>query len=195
MTVVLFPESWSDASGDSSATISLSEWLGGRWALLFSHPGDFDQEHLERDRWLSVLNRSFLDHEVRPLALARHEHDRQEAPLGWLAGLADDCAAVLSIAAPAGALPDFRASALRAQIARSGARFAMIIDSDLRCRRTVHYRVAVDLPSPIELVGWAVALRGRQRFDPFIEASVAPGMRRKGPRAPVLPGLECSGSG
>jgi hypothetical protein len=39
----------------------------------------------------------------------------------------------------------------------------MIIDSDLRCHRTVHYGVAVDLPSPIELVGWAVALRDRQQ--------------------------------
>jgi hypothetical protein len=38
----------------------------------------------------------------------------------------------------------------------------MIIDSDLRCRRMTCYRVPVDLPSPIELVGWAVALRDRQ---------------------------------
>jgi hypothetical protein len=168
MTVVLFPENRSDTAAVSSATISLSEWLGGRWALLFSHPGDFDQEHLERDRWLSVLRRSFLDHEVRALTLARREYDGQGMPLCWLGELVEGCAAVLSTAIHAGVSPESRAGALRAQIARSGARFAMIIDSDLRCRRTVPYRAAVDLPSPLELVGWAVALRERQRSDPFI---------------------------
>lgn len=38
----------------------------------------------------------------------------------------------------------------------------MIIDSDLRRRRTVRYRTTIGLPSPIELLGWAIALRERQ---------------------------------
>ncbi|HEX3844981.1 MAG TPA: hypothetical protein VHV80_11500 [Steroidobacteraceae bacterium] len=162
MTTLVFPEYRPDGSA-GSATPSLREWLGARWAILFSHPGDFDREQLERDRWLSVVSRSFREHGVRPLALARCGYNAPAASLGWLAELSDDCSALLSTAAPVGgALLDFRVSALRAQIARGGARFTMIIDSDLRCRRMTRYRVPVDLPSPIELVGWAVALRDRQ---------------------------------
>lgn len=163
MTTLVFPERRSDESIGFSSTVSLREWLRGRWALLFSHPGDFDQEQLERDRWLSVLSRSLSVHGVRPLALARYGYDTRGTSYGWLAELGEGCAAVLSTnPSTEGALLDSRASALRAEIARSGPRFAMIIDPDLRCRRTMHYRLALDLPSPIELVGWAVALRDRQ---------------------------------
>lgn len=83
-----------------------------------------------------------------------------EASLGWLRELGDGYAALLSTVAPGSKLT-FRAGTLRAEIARSGARFAIIVDSDLRCRRTIRYDAATDLPSPIELVGWAVALRER----------------------------------
>lgn len=190
MTTLVFPESRSIASTGSSSTRSLREWLGQHWAILFSHPDDFDQEQLERDRWLSVLRRSFSVHGVRPLALARYGYDvRQGAWHGWLAELGDGVVAVLSTTAPAqDALLDFRASALRAEIARSGPRFAMIVDSELRCQRTVRYRAAVDAPSPIELVGWAVALRDRQRsvataLEDGMSASARPHCSSYGPRS------------
>lgn len=179
MTTLVFPESQSDASIGSSSMVALREWLGGHWAILFSHPGDFDHEQLERDRWLNVLSRSFSLHGVRPLALA-HGHGARETSLGWLAELGVGSAAVLSMAAPAqGALLDFPAGALRAEIARSGPRFAMIIDSDLRCRRTIRYRVAADLPSPIELLGWAVALREPQQPITSSQADGGLGVSRR----------------
>lgn len=163
MTTLVVPESRLGAANVSSSVIPLREWLGQCWAILFSRPDDFDQEQLERDRWIRVLERSFAQHGVRPLALARHEPDSQEASLGWLAELGDGYAALLSTAAPTpGSMRDFRAGTLRAEIAQSGARFAMIVDSDLRCQRTIRYDAATDLPSPIELVGWAVARRERQ---------------------------------
>lgn len=164
MTTLVFPESRSNASKEFPPTVALREWLGEHWGILFSHPADFDQEQLERDRWLSVLRRSFSTHEVRAVALARDDWDARERSHGWLAELGDGCAAALATDPPTeGALLDFRSSTLRAEIVRSGPRFAIIVDSDLRCRRTLRYRVPVDLPSPIELVGWAVALRERQR--------------------------------
>lgn len=165
-TTLVSPQSRSHGAAGPWSIPSLRELLGERWGILFSHPGDFDQDHFERDRWLCVLGCSFREHEVLPIALGRHGDDVQAESLGWLAELGDDSAAVLCTAAPArGALLDFRASALWAQVTRGG-RFAMIIDSDLRCRRMARYHVPINLPSPIELVGWAVALRDRQRPVP-----------------------------
>jgi hypothetical protein len=46
----VFPESRLDASIGCSPMVALREWLGGHWAILFSRPGDFDHEQLERDR-------------------------------------------------------------------------------------------------------------------------------------------------
>lgn len=143
---------------------SLRAWLGDRWAILFSHPQDFAQEQLEMDRWISVLSRTFGARGVAPLALARVGYDPESGWLGRLAALDRESAAVLSLDPPlTGALTDPSASALRADIARSGPRFAMIIDPSGRCRRTLSYRQPAELPSPLDLIGWAVALRKRDR--------------------------------
>lgn len=158
---------------EPSSTLSLREWLGRDWAILFSHPADFDQEQFERDRWIRVLERGFSEHAVRPLGLASHGYAAHAATsLGWLEELGEGCAARLSAAMPLKDTPhDFRASALRARILDSSARFAMIIDSELRGCRTLRYRAPTRLPSPLELLGWAVALRERHRRDPHLPAS------------------------
>lgn len=84
------------------------------------------------DRWLSVLSRSFRGHDVATVALARGGRNVSESCLGRLA-----------------------------EIAHSGPRFAMIIDPNLRCRRVLSYRLPAELPSPLDIIGWAVALRKR----------------------------------
>lgn len=165
MATAIFLESQFEASTGTSS-VSLREWLGQYWAILFSHPDDFDQEQFERDRWIRVLERGFSEQGIKPLALARQGHDAQLTSLGWLDELGDGCAAQVSTAIPReGARRDFRATTLRAQILHSDTRFAMVIDSDLLCRQAVRYRAAIDLPSPLELLGWAVALRERQQSD------------------------------
>lgn len=144
-----------------SGALSLREWLAGRWAILFSHPEDFAQEQLEMDRWISVLSQAFNGRGVAAITLLGTGRDPEQGWLGRLAALGPDCAA-LDPGRPA-VLTDFTAGALRANIARSGPRFTMIVDSDARCRRTLRYRLPAELPSPLELVGWAVALRKRDR--------------------------------
>lgn len=49
----------------------------------------------------------------------------------------------------------------RAFAERQGQRFAMIIDNALRIRKMFTYSVLTSLPSPLELLGWADALRAK----------------------------------
>ena len=141
---------------------SLRAWLAGRWAILFSHPEDFAQEQLELDRWISILSQGFRARGVAAVALLRAGDDPEKGWPGWLAALDRGCAATLSLdlSQPA-ALADFAAGALRGDIARSGPRFAMIIDPAVRCHRALRYRLSGELPSPLDLIGWAVAQRKR----------------------------------
>src|SRR6185312_10301307 len=61
---------------------------------------------------------------------------------------------------------DLQTPVLREAIEQSEGRFAMIIDSALRIRRTFTYQALSNLPSPLELLGWAEALRTRQTAHP-----------------------------
>jgi thioredoxin-dependent peroxiredoxin len=161
-----------------SGGMALRAWLAGRWAILFSHPEDFAQEQLELDRWISILSEGFRGRGVAAVALRRAD---REPEMGWLerlAALSGDCAATSSLQPAQPAAPaDFAASTLHADIARGGPRFALIIDSELRCRRTLRYQPPVELPSPLDLVGWAVAQRKRE--------SIA--LRRPGESEPLSP--------
>ena len=146
-----------------SGSMSLRAWLAGRWAVLFSHPQDFAQEQLEMDRWISILSQGFRAQGVAAVALCPADRDPEASWLGRLAALNRECAATLCLDLPQpAALADFAAGAVRADIVRGGPRFAMIIDSDACCRRTLRYRRAGELPSPLELIGWAVAQRKRE---------------------------------
>ena len=145
---------------------SLRLLLAGRWAIFFSHPDDFAQEQLETDRWVSVLNHSFRSRGVVPVALAAAAPAMEQGWLSRLAALDGKSAIGLTLDSPAlGTVADLSAGALRADIARCGPRFAMVVDSNLRCRRALTYRPAADLPSPLDLIGWAVALRKRDQIE------------------------------
>ncbi len=147
-------------------TSALRSWLAERWAILFSHPDDFAQEQMEMDRWVSVLSRSFRERGVVPVALGSADREPDHGWLDLLAAMDHGCAAVLAFEPPQpGALADLATRAFCAQIARCGPRFAMIVDSNLRCRRALSYRAPSELPSPLDLIGWAVALRKRDDRD------------------------------
>jgi len=140
---------------------SLRAWLRDGWAILFSHPDDFVSYDLEIDRWLVITRRVFAERRIQPIALASPTHDPEH---GWVTQVSGDNRTVL-LEDPAqqhfGPV-DLQAPVLREAIERSDARFAMIIDNMLRIRKMFTYSVLLNLPSPLELLGWADALRARQ---------------------------------
>ena len=166
MTVFALPDNRLESCATRvSDAASLRAWLMDRWAILLSHPEDFAQEQLEVDRWISVLDHSFQARGVAPVALARPGRELEQGWLSRLAALDHGAAAVLALEPSSGTLTDLATGALRALIARGGSRFAMIIDPRLRCRRALSYRLPVELPSPLDLIGWAVALRKRDHAE------------------------------
>jgi len=140
---------------------SLRTWLREGWAILFSHPDDFVSYDLEMDRWLVITRRAFAERRVRPIALAAPALDPDRS---WVTQVSGDHRAVL-LEDPAqqhfGPV-DLQTPVLREAIEQPGQRFVMIIDSALRIQKTFTYQGLSNLPSPLELLGWAEALRAKQ---------------------------------
>lgn len=158
-TLVLRSRNAPAASDPSAEYPSLRAWLRKSWAILFSHPGDFVRCDLEMDRWLSVVERAFAGCRIRPLALASAS---REAQFGWVAQVSRDSRTVL-LEEPScedASAFDPGAYALHHDIRALGQRcFVMIIDDMLRPRRTFGYSGLADVPSPLEFLGWADAIR------------------------------------
>jgi hypothetical protein len=143
------------------ASPALRAWLGDCWAILFSHPDDFVSYDLEMDRWLVITRRAFAERRIQPIALASPGFDPEHS---WVTQVSGDNRAVL-LEEPAqqhfGPL-DLQVPVLGEAIERAGHRFAMIIDNTLRIQKMFAYNVLSNLPSPLELLGWADALRAKQ---------------------------------
>ena len=159
------------ASGGCSGTAqhltspSLRAWLREGWAILFSHPDDFVSYDLEMDRWLVIARRAFAERRIQPLALASQTFDPQH---NWVTHVSGDSRSVL-LEDPTqqhfGPV-DLQTPVLREALETTGRRFVMIIDSALRIQRTFTYQALSNLPSPLELLGWAEALRTKQTAQP-----------------------------
>lgn len=184
-TLVLASQGHSAAAGGETETVSLRAWLREGWAVLFSHPDDFVRCAVEMDRWLALVQRAFAATRIRPLALAS---PAVRAVSGWIAAVSGDLRTVL-LSNPLhrhGHTFDLRAAALRADIQTLGRqRFVMVVDDGLYNRRTFTYGTLAEVPSPLEFLGWADAVRSRQ---PHFAAIPAAGHRSWGrrPRLGVL---------
>jgi hypothetical protein len=154
------------AAHTSSGTVqltsaSLRSWLRGDWAILFSHPDDFVSHDLEMDRWLVVTRQAFAGRGIRPMALASAALDPQRC---WITEVSGDPRSVL-LEDPSqqhfGPV-DLQTPVLREALEQKERRFVMIIDGELRRQKTFSYDTLSGLPSPLEFLGWAEALRTKQ---------------------------------
>jgi alkyl hydroperoxide reductase subunit AhpC len=157
---------------------SLRAWLREGWAILFSHPNDFVTYDLEMDRWLVIIRRAFAERRIQPIALASPTLDPDR---NWVAQVSGDNRTVL-LEDPARQYfgpVDLQAPVLREAIEQPGSRFVVIIDDALRIRKKFTYQALSNLPSPLELLGWADALRAKQNHAQHLVEVAAGGLRVK----------------
>lgn len=122
----------------------LRKWLRGRWGLLFSHPDDFATYGFEVDRWIQQVKETFQAESIASLAVGRRAAGDRS---GW-------------IVASGGCFISQRTFDSIVDC-RPERRFVMVLDDELRLRRTFLYSQADRLPSPIDLATWARARLGR----------------------------------
>jgi len=142
----------------------LQHLLGGRWAVLFSHPDDFACYGFECDRWLEEVRQAFTAAAVRPLAL-------QAAIQGGCSWVSDVGGAL--VGRPAGWLLGGLSRLLHDGPEKG--RFVLMLDDLLWPRRTFRYEPGGTLPSPIEFAAAAGALRrispSLRKYSPACRAS------------------------
>jgi hypothetical protein len=146
---------------DVSAPL-LRDWLGGDWALLFSHPADFQDQGLERDRWLEILRDEFRARGVRPVACSQSADPAAEAGAddSWAGELISDYRLLRLHATPAGdSVVDLPARNLRADILALPPRFVLIIDDSLARRGVLKYSAGRSSVSPLDLLASIDAFR------------------------------------
>jgi alkyl hydroperoxide reductase subunit AhpC len=143
---------------DCSAPL-LRDWLGGDWALLFSHPADFQYQGLERDRWLEILRDEFRARGARPIACRRPAG----VPDGsWVGELICDYRLLrLQAAAADDGVIDTAARNLRDEIQDLPPRFVLIIDESLHRRGVLKYSAGRSTVSPLDLLASIDAFRRR----------------------------------
>ena len=137
---------------DGETGALLRDWLQDDWAILFSHPIDFQYQGLENDRWLSILREEFGARGVRPLACKRAV---AELDTGWASDLTGD-RSLLRLECV-----DVPSRTLREDILGMPSRFALIVDAQLRRRGVLKYSAGRSSISPLDLLASIDALRRR----------------------------------
>lgn len=155
MTTLLLTDCRS--SDRATALPTLRTRLQSGWALLFSHPNDFARYDLESDRWLSVMQRSFEDRNVRAVTVTRDATVRDQS---WVSQLCEqrEMLCLESKVDGSADMIDLRARSLQDHLESTGRRFVMLVDSLLGLRKTFVYETRTGLPSPLDFLAWVDTL-------------------------------------
>ncbi len=126
----------------------IRDWLDGRWGLLCSHPSDFEDRSLERDRWLQILRHEFSASGVKPIASRCRGGEPDRSWVGSVTG--DERRVRLThhdvIDIPARRLRD-------ALLGVAAKRFVLVVDPALRLRAAWSYGACGAVISPLALLG------------------------------------------
>lgn len=138
---------------------ALREWLSGDWALVFSHPADFAPQDFEGDRWLAVAANALANSRIRLLGLVRGAHEGQ-----WLAEL-DGRGGALRLAPAARRPPviSLLQHVIASALASTSGRCVLVLDGELRVRRTYVYGGAAACRSLFDLIAIASDARSADR--------------------------------
>jgi alkyl hydroperoxide reductase subunit AhpC len=146
-------------SGNARAL--LREWLQGHWAMIFSHPIDFQYQGLEIDRWLAIVREEFHERGVRAFACRRE--GALLDPI-WVSDLLADQRPVSIEPVNDTDIPeivDLPARALRDELLGLSTRFVLIVDEQLRRRGVFKYSTGGAKVSPLDLLASIDAMRRR----------------------------------
>lgn len=135
---------------------TLQKWLDGKWGLLLSHPGDFEDHSLERDRWLEILRKAFGASGVKPIA---YKGTGGEPDRGWVSSVTEDEQRVRLLHSE---VVDIAGHRLRDQITEiPTARFTVIVDCSLLCHVVQMYELSTcrNAISPLDLLSPIANLR------------------------------------
>jgi len=140
-------------------SVDLRDWLTGDWALLFSHPQDFQDHGLEHDRWVDILREEFRARRVRPLAYVRCSEGIDTT---WVSELFCDRRCVrLDASGPASEIVHLGLRGLRADLLDLSQRFVMIIDAIPSRRGLLKYNLVPNTISPLDLLASIDVMRRR----------------------------------
>ena len=125
-----------EVTHSSTGRVRLRDWLGGKWAVLFSNPEDFAPRPSTPAGFITLLADDFAACDVKPISLGRGH----ESPPSWLDYAGSDSArVVLDRDEEAGHIVDLAERTLAVKIGRLTAPFVIVIDANARCRTTISY--------------------------------------------------------
>jgi len=133
----------------------------GCWRIIFTNPEDFVPLDLEIDRWLVVIRSAFLERNIQPLGLAS---STPNLDYNWTDQLSWSSNADVfeSVVQQTTLFSDRMKGSSDGDLPLLRKRFVLIVDGKLRNRRTFAYTTRLHLPSPLDILYWADALRSSE---------------------------------
>jgi alkyl hydroperoxide reductase subunit AhpC len=152
-----------DLESEKRAERELHDALNGDWALLFSHPQDFEPAPSHMQRWLEQLQYELNARRVRAIEVRR---ERGASAASWIDQLQRN-PELVRLREPPFAAADpisFAARALRGELLTQQCGSVLIIDGALKRRGVLRYSAGRSDVSVFDLLASIDALRRPQKL-------------------------------